>query len=82
MIEVTFELYGLARQLAQTSKLPLLATQGTTVKQAIENLVQQFPDLEPLTKQSRWAIGVDFIDIDSHLDCNTTVVMIPPVSGG
>ncbi|MCR9291997.1 MAG: MoaD/ThiS family protein [bacterium] len=81
-ISIEVLLFAGASELAGARSIVLSLAAGTTVAELRENLIHQYPALEPLATVSRWAVGEIFVDDTHCLKNSDRVAMIPPVSGG
>ena len=81
-MRVTVKLFALIREKAGTDGLALDLPDGADVKQAIEAIQHQQPDLEPYLDNLRFSLDMDFVEADTPLHEGAEVVLIPPVSGG
>lgn len=47
-----------------------------------KQMCDQYPELASLIRQSRWAVGTDFVSDQQALTDTQVLALIPPVSGG
>jgi molybdopterin converting factor small subunit len=81
-IEIEVQLFAAAAEQAGCRSTLLAIPSGGTVADCVRLLLLDFPQLEPLAKHCRWAIGTEFTDLDQRLYEPECIAMIPPVSGG
>ena len=75
-------LFAQARQLAGHSFLEIPWTDGQTVFQLKQALVERHPDLQPLIPRLLVAINNDYAADATAIGCTDEVACFPPVSGG
>ena len=81
-ITVSVLFFARAAELAQRKSQELVVRSGSRLADVIARVEAEFPALTDLIQYSRWAIGNDFADTETILESDTTIALIPPVSGG
>lgn len=76
----TVKLFGITREIIGS---PTIEVQGTisTVGELLTYLKGQYPSLKRLTSVLV-AVNNEYADLDSSLNSNDEIALIPPVSGG
>lgn len=81
-IHIEIEFFAGAVELAGARRWQSQVPAGSTIADVRGLLLANFEKLARLAPLSRWAIGTEFVADSFVLHGDTTVVMIPPVSGG
>ena len=74
-------LFGIARDIVGSSKLTLTLSEGASVKNLKQKLMEQYPEMGKL-KSVSFAVDADYVEDDYQLQDQEEIVIIPPVSGG
>ncbi len=81
-IQVEVEFFAGAVGLVGARRWQTQLPTGSTIADLRGQLMTNFESLAQLEQLSRWAVGTEFVADGFVLDRDTTVAMIPPVSGG
>lgn len=82
-LELTVRLFAGAAEAVGQRSIELSIPRGAELASVVDALLQRQPQLAPLVRVSRWAVGNEFISEDYKFSEKTgEVAMIPPVSGG
>ena len=81
-MQITVKLFALMREKAGTDTIPLDVPAGAALTQAVATLVRQYPVLEPYMANTRFALQMDFVGLETSLAAGDELALIPPVSGG
>lgn len=76
----TVKLFGITREIIGSPTIEIQATIGT-VGELLNYLKGQYPSLKKLTSVLV-AVNNEYADLDSSLNSNDEIALIPPVSGG
>lgn len=79
-IRVTF--YSYFKELAGVSGSTVAMTDGATLGELFEQLIKDYPRLEPMRRSTLLAVGVDYQPRDYVLKGGDEVALFPPVQGG
>jgi len=80
-MKLSITAFGIARDILGGRKYELEVADQATVKVALDQLKNQFPDFVKL-KSILLAVNEDYVAEDFVLSENDDVVLVPPVSGG
>ncbi|MCG8322587.1 MAG: MoaD/ThiS family protein [Cytophagales bacterium] len=80
-MELEVVLFGIARDIAGSSKLKLTLADGASVKVLKKQLIAEYPEMSKL-RSIAFAVDADYVDDDYQLRDKEEIVIIPPVSGG
>lgn len=78
---ITVEFYGVLRQVMGTQQMALEFT-GSTVREALERLCHQQPQLATHLPRIACAVGSEIVAHEHALTDHGRLALIPPVSGG
>ncbi len=81
-ITVTVKLFAAYQEAYGLSELKLELPTQTSVKEVLDRLLQERPELEKWRDRTRFGVNLQFVTADTPLQNGDEVVMIPPVSGG
>jgi molybdopterin converting factor subunit 1 len=81
-MHIQVKLFALIRERAGVSELSLDLPDGSTVQGAIERLGEQFPGIGEFLPRCAFAINREYASIETPLQQNDELAIIPPVSGG
>jgi molybdopterin converting factor subunit 1 len=81
-MHIQVKLFALIRERAGVSELSLDLPEGSTVKGAIERLSEQFRQTKEFLPRCAFAINREYASIETPLQQNDELAIIPPVSGG
>ncbi len=81
-MKITVRLFAGAAQQAGLRSVELELCDGANVAAARDALLDQLPQLKPLSQVSLWATETEVLDDLAVLKPNSELAMIPPVSGG
>ena len=81
-MQIQIKLFAVARQFAGQDEMTLTLPAGARVADARRALVQQLPELAPLSDHLLIAVDHQYADDDAAIDANSEIAVIPPVSGG
>ncbi len=79
-IRVTF--YSYFNELAGVPETTVALAEGATLGELFEQLLKDYPKLEPMRKSTLLAVGVDYQPRDYVLKGGDEVALFPPVQGG
>ena len=80
-MEIEITAFGIAKDILNRKYLSIGLSDGPTVADLREVLIDQFPDFEKL-KSLKFAVNTEYVGEEYQLKENDKVVLIPPVSGG
>ncbi|MDJ0724555.1 MAG: molybdopterin converting factor subunit 1 [Prochloraceae cyanobacterium] len=81
-ITVTVKLFAAYQEAYGLSELKLELPAQTSVKEVLDRLLQERPELQKWRDRTRFGVNLQFVTGDTPLQNGDEVVMIPPVSGG
>ena len=81
-MNVNVRLFAAARQLANTEMICLSVERSATINEVKQALIQRYPALEPLLKQTRFAVDSKYVPDETPVEDGQEIACIPPVSGG
>ena len=81
-ITVTVKLFAAYQEAYGVPELKLELPAQTSVKEVLDRLVNERPELEQWRDLTRFGVNLKFVPADTPLQNGDEVVMIPPVSGG
>lgn len=81
-ITVTVKLFAAYQEAYGVPELKLELPAQTSVKEVLDRLVNERPELEQWRDLTRFGVNLKFVPADTPLQSGDEVVMIPPVSGG
>ncbi len=81
-MRVSFRLWSVMRVAAGTARVEIEMPSGTPVRDALDILIDRYPELSRHRSSARVAVGTDYVDGDRLLVDGDEVSLIPPVQGG
>lgn len=81
-MHIQVKLFALLREIAGTDAVALEVPEAANAAQALHQLRQQHPALQPYLANVRLALKMNFVDEAARLDEGDELHLIPPVSGG
>lgn len=81
-ISITIKLFAAYQDAYGLSQLQREFPSETTVKDVLEELLQEKPELKAWRELTRFGVNLQFVPGDTLLKTGDEVVLIPPVSGG
>ena len=81
-ITVTIKLFAAYQETYGVPALKLEFPSHTPVKEVLEYLLAEKPELEKWRNLTRYGVNLQFVDPETILQTGDEVVLIPPVSGG
>ncbi len=80
-LKIKIEAFGaIERILPQT--LEMLCSSGQSVADVLDQVVQDYPESNPLLQRCACAMGEDIIPRKATLEKDSTLVLLSPVAGG
>jgi len=79
---ITLKLFAAYQDAIGQPELQRSVAPGTTIAQLLDEILQDYPELEPWRSLTRFGVNLDFVEADTVLQSGDEVVLIPPVSGG
>ena len=81
-MDISVQLFAVARDLAGCESLTLSVPEGATVSKLREQLFARFPQLVPFAGSLQIAVDQQYASDAALLTADQEVAIIPPVSGG
>jgi molybdopterin converting factor small subunit len=81
-MNITVRFFSISKDLAGSGEIQLDVPESTTLNQAVETLLSQIPALKGLHRSTLYAVGVDYVPMETMLKSGDTISFIPPVQGG
>lgn len=81
-MNVSVLLYAQARELVGEPHISVTLAESATVAALREALIAQYPALSPLLPHAMFAVDAQYAQETAKIHNNSTVALIPPVSGG
>jgi len=81
-INITLKLFAAYQEAYGVSEIQLQLTPATPVKEVLQQLITEKPELEKWRDVTRFGVNLQFVDGDTPLQNGDELVLIPPVSGG
>ena len=81
-IKVKVKLFAVYQEVFGTPELDLSFPPATSVKDVLQFLTEQKPQLAKWHEVTRFGVNLQFVPADTLLQNGDEVVLIPPVSGG
>jgi molybdopterin converting factor subunit 1 len=81
-MHIQVKLFALLREIAGTDTVVLEVPEAASTNQALHELGQRHPALQPYLENARLALKMDFVDETTRLNEGDELHLIPPVSGG
>ena len=82
VMNIEIRLFAAAAELTNTRQLRMQVAPGHSLREIRRRLTELYPVLQGLANVSRWAVDEHFVSDEFILNDDSTVAMIPPVSGG
>ncbi len=82
MLEISIQLFAVARDLADCEVVTLAVPENATVAILREKLFAQIPALAPLRESLRIAVDQEYATDMTRITASQEIAIIPPVSGG
>ena len=79
---ITLKLFAAYQDAIGQTELTQTIAPNTTIATLLDQIIQQYPKLEPWRHLTRFGVNLAFVDADTILQDGDEVVLIPPVSGG
>jgi len=79
---IQVRLFARARELAGSDTVTVEAVEGMTVAQLRASLAEQYPSLQPLSRQLLIAVDNAYAGEEEPLHSGQEIACFPPVSGG
>ena len=81
-IKIKVKLFAIYQEVFDTPELELLLPEETKVKNVLQTLIEQKPQLKRWQEVTRFGVNLQFVPADTILQDGDELVLIPPVSGG
>ena len=81
-MRVTIRYFAIVRERLGTGRETVELAAGATLEDLLETLSERHPPLRELLPHLRFALGLDFADLDTPLTDGCEVSLLPPVAGG
>jgi molybdopterin converting factor subunit 1 len=81
-MKVRVKCFAAAREIVGAGELVIELPDGSTVRQLVDRLRQQFPGLEGLAGSLLTSVNREYATAETPLRPEDEVALIPPVSGG
>jgi molybdopterin converting factor small subunit len=81
-MKVRVQFYAQLRELIGVHELELELPQGSTVRQLLDEVYVQKPQLRPHDKSILVGAGLEFVDRNYKLNPGEEMAIMPPVQGG
>jgi len=81
-MSIEIKLFAVAKQIAGTDSITVTLAPHATIGQLRLCLQRQFPELQSLLSQLRFAVNADYANDATVIPPDAEVACIPPVSGG
>jgi molybdopterin synthase catalytic subunit len=81
-MKVTVKLFARLRELVGTPTLERQTADGSTVYDLLQNLQDEFPQLNGALGRTAVSVNREFADLQTHLAEGDEIAIFPPVSGG
>jgi molybdopterin converting factor subunit 1 len=81
-VKVQVRLFAAYREAVGARAVDLDVAPGATVVEALKALQVRFPAVEPLERQTVFAVNEEYVSPDATLGEGDVLAFIPPVSGG
>jgi molybdopterin synthase sulfur carrier subunit len=79
---VTVKLFAAYQEAYGLSEITLAFPSAIPVREVLEKILQDHPELEQWRNLTRFGVNLQFVDSDALVRDGDEVVLIPPVSGG
>lgn len=81
-ITVTIKLFAAYQDACGVPELQREIPSQTPVSAVLDDLIAEYPELQPWRNLTRFGVNLQFAEPDTILHDDDEVVLIPPVSGG
>jgi sulfur-carrier protein len=81
-MKVRVQFYAQLRDLIGMRQLNVDVTEGSTVRDLLDQIYAQQPKLRPYDKSILIGVGVEFVDRNYKLKTEDEISIMPPVQGG
>jgi molybdopterin synthase catalytic subunit len=81
-MNITVRFFSVSKDLAGRAHLDIELPESATLQQAVAAVLLQIPVLEQLHRSTLYAVGVDYVPMETVLKSGDTISFIPPVQGG
>jgi sulfur-carrier protein len=81
-IKVKVKLFAIFQEVIGQEEICLDLASSSKVSDALDVLLQQYPDLEKWRSHLRYGVNLEFVPAEHLLCAGDELVFIPPVSGG
>jgi sulfur-carrier protein len=81
-IHIQLKLFAVYQEALGLSDMQQQLPIGTTAIQALDQLIDQYPELARWRSITRLGVNLNFVEPDTVLQDGDELVLIPPVSGG
>jgi molybdopterin converting factor subunit 1 len=81
-MNVTVKLFAVLRDQAGVAELRLSLSDGASVSDAMESVLQLYPTIAPFASRVACAVNLVRVDRQSVLKDGDELALLPPVSGG
>ena len=82
MLSIKVRLFALYRERLKTSELTLMVRAGSTVRDLVDQLAQEHPNIGPLLEHTAIAVNEVYAENSQILTKGDELALLPPVSGG
>lgn len=79
---ITIKLFAAYQDAVGQAELTQTIAPETTIAALLNQILEQYPQLEPWRNLTRFGVNLAFVSADTILQDGDEVVLIPPVSGG
>lgn len=81
-ITVKIKLFAIFQEVIGQEEISLGLALSSTVADALEVILQQYPSLEKWRSHLRYGVNLEFVSSEHLLQAGDELAFIPPVSGG
>lgn len=81
-ITIKIKLFAAYQEAYQTEELTLTFPKNITVKNILDHLLTEKPELEKWRNLTRFGVNFTFVEPNTFVNNGDEIVLIPPVSGG
>ena len=82
MLSINVRLFALYRERLKMSELTLMVPEGSTVRDLVNQLAQEHPNIGPLLEHTAIAVNEVYAENTQILAESDELALLPPVSGG
>jgi molybdopterin converting factor subunit 1 len=79
---IRIKLFAAARQAVNADTIKVAIDSQSTIRNLKKSVAEQFPTLDRIISQSRWAINGEYALESDVVPTGAEIALIPPVSGG